>query len=438
MLTPSQVARGVIKNHMINKDNLSKIPNKPGTYLFKNSNKEVIYVGKALNLRNRVKSYFIGKSKENRTDNLLENIEKIDYQIVNTEMEALLLEARLIKQYHPKFNKLLKDDTRYLYVGITKEEYPRIKLIRQPEHEENLLDWYGPFPSSYSLKEILRFLRRIFPYCTDPRCSPKKPCFYYRIKMCPGVGIVPSSEYKKNITKIRMFLKGEVRSLLKKLEKQMILESANLKFEQAGETKKKIQMINNLLGKYQRTDEESKFGKQLAGLKEILIKYQGFDPFIIKRIEGYDVSNLGKGIVVGSMVAFINGEPDNSLYRQFRIDKFGGDTEGIYEILKRRLKHQEWIYPQLILVDGGKGQVSAAVKAVKDLGMLGKVGVLGLAKEYETIIIPRFGQDSIKGWKEISLTANSLPLQLLQHIRDEAHRFAQRYYKKIYKKNLLK
>lgn len=422
---------------MINKNSLSKLPNKPGVYLYKNIQKEVIYVGKAVNLRNRVKSYFIGKSREKRTDNLLENIEKVDYQVVFMETEALLLEARLIKQYQPKYNRLLKDDIRYLYVGITKEEYPRIKLIRQPEHEENLLDWYGPFPSSYSLKEILRFLRRIFPYCTDSRCSPQKPCFYYHLRLCPGVGLIPVDKYQQNIQKLRLFLNGDVKSLMKKLTRQMNDLSKALKFEEAAEVKEQIKRIENLLGKYQRTDEEGKFEKQLAQLKEILIKYQGFDPFIIKRIEGYDISNLGNNLVVGSMVVFINGEQDNSLYRQFRLENLQGDTEGIYEILKRRLKHQEWIYPQLILVDGGKGQVSAAVKAAREMGMMGKVGVLGLAKEYETIVIPRFGTDSIKGWKEINLAANSLPLQLLQHVRDEAHRFAQRYYKKIHKKKLL-
>lgn len=417
------------------KELLKIIPEGPGVYLYKNVGKKVIYVGKAINLRNRVKSYFVGKSRRN--DDLVKNIDKIETVTIKTELEALLLEARLIKQYHPKYNIIQKDNKRYLYVAITEDEYPRIILTRQPENETNLTDWFGPFPSSYVLKEILRMIRRVFPYCSDKRCRPEAPCFYYRIKLCPGVGIISVNDYKQNIQKIKRFLNGEISYLVKDLEKEMNLASKELRYEDAQKDKNQIRSIEYLLGSYQKTDEEGKQEKQLAGLRDLVVRYQGFDPFITHRIECYDISNLGQEIVVGSMAVFTNAEPDNSQYRQFKIRKFGGDTEGIYEVIKRRLKHQEWLYPQIIIVDGGKGQVSSAFEAIKEMGMIGKVGLMGLAKEFETIIIPKFNSQKIISWKMVTFSRSNLTLQLLQHMRDEAHRFAQRYYKILHRKKII-
>jgi len=416
------------------------LPKSPGVYLFKDKNQNVLYVGKAINIKNRVKNHFTDKNDELRHQNLLNLVEKIDFQVVSSEMEALLLETRLIKIYKPKFNVRLKDDKRYLYVGISKEKYPRIYLLRKPEIEKNLADWFGPFPTAQSLKEILRLLRRVFPYRSCPKL-PKIPksCLYYHLRLCPAPCINPVENYSQNIKKIRLFLNGQIKPLLNLLTKQMKQSAEELKFEEAQIYKKQIESIQYLLGKRPKSAEEEKTQKQLEQLKDLLIRYQGFDPFIIHRIEAYDVSNLGKEITVGSMVAFIEGEPASDQYRQFKIiGIFQNDVEALKQIIKRRLAHREWIFPQVILVDGGKGQISGAFGVLKEKNLAGKIGLLGLAKELETIIVPKILGNKIAGWKALNLSANSPVLQFLQAIRDESHRFAQRYYKKVYKKKAFK
>lgn len=420
---------------MIKRENLKTLPKTPGVYLYKNSKQKVIYVGKAINLRNRVKSYFVGRNKRN--DDLIENIADIQTVIVKTELEALLLEARYIKQYHPKYNIIQKDNKRYLYVGITKDEYPRVIQTRLPENENNLADWFGPFTSSFGLKEIMRMVRKIFPYCSDLKCSPKTPCFYYRLNLCPGVGIVTLAEYKQNIQKIKKFLNGDISLLIKDLDKSMKTASKNLRYEEAQTYKKQIEMIQYFLGRYNRHDDDEKQEEQLAGLRELVVRYQGYDPYIIHRIECFDISNLGKNIIVGSMVVFTNGEPDNAQYRQFKVKNYVGDTEAIKEVIQRRLRHQEWLYPQIIVVDGGKGQISSAVGAFKELDLIGKIGLIGIEKEFETLVIPKLTESGIKSWKKINFARSNTTLQMIQHLRDESHRFAQRYYKKLHTKRLL-
>lgn len=435
---------------MINSKLYQSLPKSPGVYLFKDNRRRVLYVGKAINLKNRVKNHFTDKNDDLRHQNLISQVLSVDYQTVSSEIEALLLEARLIKQYRPKYNSLLKDDKRYLYVGISKEKYPKIYLLRKPEIEENLADWFGPFPTATSIKEILRFLRRIFPYRScKSRISPNHPnhpnlpnksCLYYHLHLCPAPCVNKVQNYSQTIQKIRLFLNGEIKPLVSLLTKQMNEASKSLNFEEAQVAKKQITMLQNLLSKRPKSADEEKSAKQISHLKELLIRYQGFDPFIIHRIEAYDVSNLGKEITVGSMVAFVNAEPDTSLYRQFRIiGVVQNDTEAIKQIILRRLSHQEWVFPQVILVDGGKGQISAAFAALKEKNLPGKIGLLGLAKQFETIIIPRIQKDKIISWKSLppSPQSPSSSLLLLQAIRDESHRFAQRYYKKLHKKKFI-
>jgi len=421
------------------KDFYNSLPPSPGVYLFKDVGRQVIYVGKAINLNNRVKNHFTIKNSDSRHQQLISLVEKVDFQTVSLELEALLLEARLIKQYRPRFNVLLKDDKRYLYVGISKEKFPRIYLLRKPEIEENLLDWFGPYPTSSAIKEILRLLRRIFPYRTCPRLpgSPRS-CLYYHLKLCPAPCLGEVATYPQTIQKIRLFLNGEIKPLLNLLTKQMNEASKSLKFEEAQVAKKQIEMLQNLLQKRPKSADEEKSAKQIEQLKDLLIRYQGFDPFIIHKIEAFDIANLGKEITVGSMVAFVNGEPDSSLYRQFKIvGIFQNDVEAIKQIILRRLNHPEWVFSQVILVDGGKGQVSAAFSALKEKNLTGKIGLLGLAKQFETIVVPKIEKDKIISWKMLPLSPSSPFLQLLQAIRDESHRFAQRYYKNVHKKKLL-
>ncbi|MCX6724886.1 MAG: GIY-YIG nuclease family protein [Candidatus Shapirobacteria bacterium] len=409
------------------------LPNNPGVYLFKDKSGHVLYVGKALSLKKRVRNYFDKTPKEERIKKLLTEFKKIDFLATTSEIEALLLEARLIKQHWPKYNVRLKDDKRYLYVGITKESYPQIKLIRQPERELSLLAWYGPFPTSASLKEILRLLRRVFPYRSCRKLTDKL-CLYYHLNLCPGMCLEETKDYPKTIKKIMMFLDGQINPLVKNLQKEMKEASDKQKYELAGQLKRQIQLMENLLRSYSRGQEEDKPLKQMAELRKLLVQHSGIEPNRIERLEAYDVANLGENLIVGSMVVLTEGEPDKSQYRQFRLQWSGGDPGGIKQILSRRLAHQEWLFPQVILVDGGKTQISAAFEALKEKNLAKQIPVLGLAKKEEKIIIPKIIKEEIVAWKTFKYQSSSLPHQGLQQARDEAHRFAQRYYKKLHQK----
>lgn len=425
---------------MIDKNQIKNLPEATGIYIFRDKNENVLYIGKAINIKKRVKNYFEKNFKEERIINLLKEAEKIDFIILNSELEALLLEARLIKQYQPKYNVRLKDDKRYLYAGISKEIYPRVFVLRLPEKSTNLEEWFGPFPSAESIREILRLLRRIFPF-RSCRKIPKTVCLYYHLNLCPGMCQYPvdSSEYQKNIQKLKIFLKGEVSFLIKKLKKEMHQEAKKQNFEKALVKKKQITMIQNMILKYKKfTDEEEK-GKSLDWLRKILAKYQNFEPLIIHRLEAYDVANLGKDIIVGSMVVFINGEPDFSEYRRFKIkEKQKGDPQFLGEVIKRRFKHQEWLFPQLILVDGGKSQTSSVFKILKEKDLVKKIGLIGLVKEEEKLIIPIFDKPKTKilKWKIIKFFPGKKEFFILLQARDEAHRFAQNYYKELHRKKV--
>jgi len=417
----------------MNKKFYQNLPNNPGVYLFRDKDNRVLYVGKALNLKKRVRNYFDKQPKEERIKKLLFKAEKIDFIEISSEIEALLLEARLIKQHRPKYNVRLKDDKRYLYVGLTKELYPQIKLIRQPESESSLLAWYGPFPTAASIKEILRLLRRVFPYRTCRKLTDKT-CLYYHLNLCPAMCLGTVRDYPKTTKKIMIFLDGQINPLVKKLQKEMETLAKKEEFEQAGQLKRQIQMIKGLLHRYGRGEDEEKPQRQMDELRKLLVKYSGIEPNKIERLEAYDVANLGENLIVGSMVVLQNGEPDKSQYRQFKLTWSGGDPGGIKQILSRRLTHQEWLFPQVILVDGGKTQVAAAFEALREKNLFKTIPVLGLAKKEERIFIPKVIKEKIVSWKTFKYQSSSLIHQLLQQARDEAHRFAQRYYKKLHRK----
>lgn len=409
------------------------LPNEPGVYLFRDKNQKILYIGKALNLKKRVRNYFDNQPKEERINNLLQKAKKINYFIVKSEIEALLLEARLIKEHRPEYNIRLKDDKRFLYVGITKEKYPQVMLLRQPERLSNLQEWFGPFPSAASIREILRMLRRVFPFRSCRKLT-QKACLYYHLKLCPGMCLGSVPDYNNNLRKIKMFLNGKIYLLGKNLNKEMKEASFKEKYEKAAIIKKQINLIENLLQDHATEQNEDKAPEQLEELRKILGTWSGVEPFFIRRLEAYDVANLGSDVIVGSMVVFLNGEKATSEYRQFKLNNQGGDPGGIFQILSRRLKHQEWDLPQVILVDGGKTQISAAFQALYQKKLTKQIPILGLAKKEEKIIIPKIIDGEIKAWKTLKYQSSSLVHQLLQSARDEAHHFAQRYYKKLHKK----
>jgi len=425
------------------------LPNKPGVYIYKDKNKNVIYIGKALSLKKRVASYFYKGVKDRKTLQLVSQIDDLDYIVVMSEFEALLLEAKLIKQYQPKFNIDLKDNKRYLYIAISKEKFPRVFIVRRPEIEEGLLDWYGPFPSARDTREVLKIIRNIFPF-RSCKTLPSSPCLYSHIHLCPAPCVNNSNEYKKTITKIRKLLSGQTNKIIKELKKEMILNSQKENFEKAQEIKLQIIALENITQGWKNIPEGLlSIEKIHSRLKKFIIRYSTIDPITITKIEGYDVSNLGKKIIVGSMIAFTKGIPDKSNYRKFKINydfnlknkrknlENQSDTDAMYQIVRRRLNHPEWIYPQLILLDGGKGQISSAFKALKEKNLHDQIPILGLSKKRETIIIPQIENGEIKKWKSVNLSKNSQILKLLQRIRDESHRFAQNYYKTLHKKSTL-
>jgi excinuclease ABC subunit C len=428
------------------KKQIIKLPKKPGVYLFKNQNNKIIYIGKALSLKSRVKSYFLKTRQTDKTKILVSQVADLDYIILNSEIEALILEAKLIKQHLPKYNVLQKDDKRYLYIAIFKTPFPHLNIVRRVDLDKNIWRWFGPFPSGNSAQQVFRFVRGIFPFCS---CStlPKKNCLYSHINLCPGPENLNSKEHLKNIGKINSFLSGKTTMVIKKLEKEMKAAAKKLKFEEAQKHKNQIFALKNITQTWRSIPDSKRDSvKTLTNLRKLLAKYGTIEPTTLNKIEGYDISNLGKNIIVGSMVTFVSGEKEPGLYRKFKITLINAkkesrknlekqnDTEAIKQIIKRRLNHPEWIYPQLILVDGGKGQVSAAFSALAEKNLANQIAVIGLAKKQEEIIIPKISKNKIVEFSKVTRSKRSATLKLLQEIRDESHRFAQNYYKILHKK----
>lgn len=419
------------------KDKINQLPKKPGVYLFSDSKDKIIYIGKALSLKHRVASYFSHRSKDPKTQELVNKISKLDFFVVNSEFEALLLEAQLIKEHRPKYNSSLKDDKSYLYIAVSKDKPERIFLAKRVELKSNVSSWYGPFTTSSDARQILKTLRRIFPFRSCKKLL-KRPCLYHHLKLCPAPCLALPNTYPETMRKIRLILSGKTANLTKSLEKQMKDAASTLNYEEAQVFKKEAYSLKALTSGWQSVPKEKQSSsKTFYELRKILTKYQGSDPTTLNRIEGYDVSNLGKDIIVGSMVAFVNSEPDKSQYRKFNLKyNLAGqdDPEGIKQIIFRRLNHPEWVYPQLILVDGGKTQLTAAFKAIKERNLEKHISLLGITKEEELIIIPKIAKQKIIAWKSLRLSQSSLILQLLQRIRDESHRFAHKYSRELHAK----
>lgn len=413
----------------------TKIPHRPGVYIFKDSAERIIYVGKAIDLYHRVASYFstshIGGATS-KTAALVAIIVSVNTIIVESELEALILEANLIKKYLPPYNIRLTDDKDYLYIKVTNEEYPRILTARKSELLD-AKDYFGPFPSSRTVRETLKKLRKIFPWCTNP--YGKRPCFYYHLGQCPGpcAGQIDQKEYGKIINRFRKFMEGKKAELVDNLTKEMQEHAGKQRFEQAQADKRILAGLEYLTQSNQAHVylENPNFVEDQNRLAVIQLKKDLHLTTFPERIECYDISNIQGHQAVGSLVVLTGGDIDKKWYRRFKIHPLRQPADGkegkpddvgmMAEILQRRLKHDEWPKPDLILVDGGKGQVSAVVGEVIKKGC--KVPVFGLAKKMEWLYSE--GGDIIK------LPRSSLSLRLLQKIRDEAHRFAITYHRKL-------
>lgn len=441
---------------------ISKLPKTPGVYIFKNKQGQPIYIGKALNIRRRVRSHFQQKPEEfgYKQSFMLPQIRDTDYIEVRSEIEALLLEANLIKNHKPKYNSRLKDDKSYLYIKITTgEDFPEVltarltdiksskrNILTKQVRDEKLskISYFGPFPSAKTVRDTLKSLRRIFPYCNCnfKVCHKKKSCLWCEIGLDAGpcIGLISKEEYRQIIHRLILLLQGKKEKLIKEMEWEMALAAKHEEFEKAQLLKKQIAGIEYLtrptthpqiyLENPEYLAEKRKVG--LLELKKILSL-----PKTPVRIECFDISNIHGKEATGSMVVFQNGQANKSQYRRFKIRLEGkpNDVAMMNEVIGRRLKHAEWLTPDLIVVDGGKGQVAGAIEVLNEADLT--IPVIGLAKRMEEIIIPGGQDDKMirkQEFKVLRLPGDSAALHILQALRDEAHRFALAYHRKLHLK----
>lgn len=409
---------------------LQNIPTSPGCYIYRNNSGEVIYVGKAINLKKRVSQYFQRDDALGpKTKSLVSQIDSVETKTVNSEIEALILESSLIKKYLPKYNSQLKDNRSYLYICISKSKIPVITTAHYSNLPEKS-DIYGPFPSGASVKSLLKTIRRLFPFRSSPKHAQKQ-CLYCHLNLCPGPNPNPVL-YRQNITKIKKILNGRFNSLIKTLNKEMKISAKTEDFEKAQIIKNQVDSLNYIVSGWHNlknlyADINLPQDKQSQAIKDLLTTLK---PHLninkLQRIECFDISQLGTNYFVGSMVVWQNGDLDNSAYRKFKIrTKATPDDQFMMkEVVYRRLKHPEWGTPDLIVVDGGKPQVTA-ITSITNLPLI------GLAKREETIVIKKYDN-----WQEIKLPQRSQALLLLIRLRDEAHRFANRYRRELISKSL--
>lgn len=417
------------------------IPHKPGVYKFKDRHNRIIYVGKALDLSNRVKSYFSSKTHEPKTAALVSNVKSLETIVVESELEALILEANLIKKYLPEYNIRLTDDKDYLYIKVTKEPFPKIITARKKELSDSL-KFFGPFPSSRTVRDTLKSLRRIFSWCQIGDSSKTgRPCFYFHLGLCPGpcAGVIDQKGYRKIINHFNSFMEGKKEQLSGELSKEMEETSKDKRFEDALRLKKMLSGLNYLTqpNRVQSYLENPNFLEdQRQKAVEALQKELGL-PELPSRVECYDISNISGKDATGSMVVLTDGEIDKSQYRKFKIRIAGkpNDYAMHAEIMRRRLNHPDWGIPQLILIDGGRGQVRAVHKVIQGHhsaqvdNPFAQIPIFGIAKREEWLY-PSVGEI-------LKLPKRSLALRLLQKIRDESHRFAVNYHRKLHRKSSL-
>lgn len=545
------------------KQTLKLLPSLPGCYIYYNKDGEIIYVGKAKILKRRVMSYFNRKHDSVKVEVLVSQIERMEYIITNTEVEALILESHLIKKHKPRYNVLLKDDKKYPYFLITDEDFPRITIVRKKNMNPEKGRYYGPYTDVRAMHATLDFLKKIFPLkqCKSPKFKDR-PCLYYHIGRCmaPCQNLVSSEEYKNIVRQAELFLSGKQSELMKQLKEQMQKYSESLQFEKAAKLRDSYNDLQKTLEKQKVVYENTKLNEDVISLmadegifaivilmiregrlidkkdfvyeveeddrteffetffkeyystlkleypdkivsneleaigekdlyeewleilaqKKIKISYgksaQGKELQMLAdknakvildnaklskmskirddfneigsylaeklelknfpyRMECYDISHIQGTNTVASMVTFINGVPKKSEYRKFKVKMTEGkpdDFLSMKEVLTRRLNRlgeEKWAKPDLIIIDGGKGQLSSVMQIIEDLGVSG-IDVVSLAKKHEEVFLP-------KQSKPVILPRNSSALFLFQRIRDEAHRFAITYHRKLRSKSMI-
>jgi len=428
---------------------LSSLPQAPGVYFHKNAEGEIIYIGKAASLRNRVRQYFQkSRTRDPKTDLLVAEIADIEWTKLESEADALFLEAELVRRYLPPYNILLRDDKSQLYVRIDyKSDYPTVTTVRRPLDDG--ARYFGPYLNGYAVRKALRYLRRAFPYAVSRPVNQKRASLHYHLGLDPGLedGRTSLADYRANLRKLMQYLKGERVALMRSIESEMKKAAKAQDFEQAAK-------LRNQLGALRSLGRQTIFGDReiieaasdqaLVELCELLGLAR--PP---RRIEGFDISHLQGTDNVASMVVFMNGLPDKASYRKFKMRLAGNDDFAhMAETIKRRLRDEnvkKWGLGDLMLIDGGKGQLRAALGARNACGK--KIPMIGLAKRREEIIVAKaemlpeeipklvarakaagaYLSESAE-FVNIELPASSHTIKLLQRIRDESHRFAVSYH----------
>ena len=419
-------------------DILSLLPHTPGVYIYKNTLGTIIYVGKAIDLKRRVSQYFQRDDALGpKTSSLVAEIADINFKTVGSEIEALVLEASLIKKFKPKYNSQLKDDKSYTYIVISSDKIPYIYAAKRSHFNPDSDTYYGPFPNGSAVRNILKTLRRIFPFYTRPNHLPVK-CLYCHLGLCPG----PSPDirlYRRNIRRIKEILSGKFLKIRNALSKELKLYAKTEQYEKAAVVRDQLISLEYVTAGWKHLDTlyqdivipDDKVSSGLEGLTTLL---QPYFPSLrsLYRLECYDISNFGPSFFVGAMTVFQGNGLDKNEYRKFKIrtKESQDDQFMIREVVFRRLKHYEWEYPQVIVVDGGKPQVSSIYQIIKAFpeSPLNHIAVIGLAKKKETIVIKNNDD-----WVEINLPSDSNSLRILQQLRDEAHRFSNNYRKELMK-----
>jgi excinuclease ABC subunit C len=393
-----------MKFRYLDKNKINSLPKTAGVYCFSDK-QSFLYIGKAGNIKNRVKNHF--SQPTYKDEMFLGKVKKIGYIKTESEIQALILESELIKKHKPKYNTLWKDDKNYFYVAIADNGYVFLTHQLQTKNYKLPTNYIGPFVDGKAIKQTLKMLRRTFPYYTQ-RKHPKGLCPWCHLNLCPGPK-PDLKKHKKNINGLKAVLKGKSQRVIKEFKKEMKKAARQRNFEKAAELRDKIFSLEKVL-------RNSKI------ISNNLVPRSGAWDWLgkkISKIEAYDISNIQGQLATGSMVVFINGKPEKDLYRKFKIKISGkpNDTAMIKEVLKRRIRHKEWPLPDLFLIDGGKPQLSTAKQVIK------KIPVAALAKKHNELFIDKK-----------PLLLKNMPRDfsnLILQLRDEAHRFAITYHKKL-------
>ncbi len=388
-----------------------ELPDSPGVYLFWKG-EELLYVGKATSLKDRTKSYFthdLIQARGERIRGMIESATTLTWNATDSVLEALILEANLIKKHQPPFNILEKDNKSYNYLVITKEQYPRVLVLRGRElfqqwNDKDIKHLFGPFPQGGSLKEALKLVRKIFPY--RDMCTPEsgKPCFNRQLGLCPGVceGATTTEEYAVMIKNIVTLFSGRKKTLVRQLEKEMKVYAKQERFEEAACRSRQVHALTHI--------------HDVALIRGDAFSSRGGDTRGI-RIESYDIAHTAGMETVGVMTVLEDGEIKKSDYRMFKVRGVGNnDTKALAQVFERRLTHQEWPMPRLVVVDGGKGQLHAIKRVMSSVGI--DIPAVAVVKDERHRPRDVIGDRAFRASHQKEIL----------HANAEAHRFAQRFH----------